>query len=112
MTAKITVFRDVMPRSYLSTKAHNTANQKAVISSHSLCMGTAGDTSYIFSDTMFSLSFFKIVSNESSAGICEAGKNSILHVSRVLSLLDVKVSNCEQKESIYIHNQGFNSRLR
>jgi hypothetical protein len=50
MTAKITVFIDVMPCSYVSTKAHNTASKKAVISSSSLCMGTTGDRSYIFSD--------------------------------------------------------------
>jgi len=37
MTAKIIVFRDVMPCSYLRvyTEAHNTAYQKAVISSSS-----------------------------------------------------------------------------
>ena len=58
MTAKITVFRDVMQCSYLSAEAHNTAYHKAVISSSSFCMGTAGDRSYIFSDTRFYLSFF------------------------------------------------------
>jgi hypothetical protein len=60
MTAKIIVFRDVMPCSYVSTKAKNTASQKAVISYRILCMGTTGDGSDIFSDTRF-MSIFLIL---------------------------------------------------